>query len=102
MNKTDAKLIAETITFDQLSKMFDSAKAGVKDWEAVSAVNKGMTKGMAWNILFPGLSEDMRNRSLGIKNMIWEFGDFLDDDLKPKKKRKNKSFSKVAHQDPEF
>lgn len=102
MNRTDAKKISETITFEQLKEMFANAKEGIQDWEAVSAVNKSMTKGMAWNILFKGLDESMTHRALGVKNMIWEFGDYLSDDLKIKKKAKSKAKIKVHHQDPIF
>lgn len=101
MNRTDAKKIAETITFEQLSNMFERAKNGIVDWEEVSSVNKGMTKGMAWNILYRGLDKGMTHRSLGIKNMIWEFGDYLDPELKPKKKVKREAV-KAHHQDPVF
>jgi hypothetical protein len=31
--------------------MFDLAKNNIEDWSKVSIVNKGMTKGTAWNIL---------------------------------------------------
>lgn len=102
MNKTDAKLIAETITYDQLVTMFNNAKSGIKDWSAVSDVNKGITKGVSWNILHGGLSEDLRLRGLGVKNMIWEFGDYLEDGLKPVKKTKAKRVIKVHHEDPIF
>ena len=51
MNRNNAKKIAQTITNEQLKDMFDNAKIGVKDWTKVSCVNKGMTKGVSWNIL---------------------------------------------------
>ncbi len=102
MNKTNAKKIAETITFEQLSKMFDRAKLNIMNWEEVSAVNKGMTKGAAWNILYKSLLPRVMNSPMIIKNMIWEFGDYLDDDLKIKPKKKAKSDVKVFHQEPEF
>ena len=102
MNRTDAKKIAETITFEQLEKMFSNAKEKITDWEKVSTVNKQMTKGMAWNILFRGLDEAMTHRALGVKNMIWEFGDYLDDELKIKKKPKAKRNIEVHHQEPNF
>ena len=51
MNRPDAKKIAQYITNEQLQKMFDNAKVGIKDWTKVSIVNKGLTKGVAWNIL---------------------------------------------------
>ena len=51
MNRTDAKLIAEKITNEELAEMFANAKANITDWTKVSSVNKGMSKGAAWNIL---------------------------------------------------
>lgn len=102
MNRATAKKISETITFEQLKQMFLNAKENITDWEQVSCVNKLMTKGMAWNILYQGLSEDMRYRSTGIKNMIWEFGDHLDSELIPKKKKRVEFNVTVAHQEPIF
>lgn len=103
MNKTDAKRIAETITIDQLTTMFERAKAGITNWEQVSAVNPGMTKGTAWNILSAGLKSlsGPRIRALAITNMVWEFGDFLDDSLKPAKKKRAPA-PIPYHQQPNF
>lgn len=102
MNKTDAKLIAKTITYEQLVDMFNNAKERITDWTKVSSVNKGMTIGATWNILHGGLDERMVGRSLGIKNMIWEFGDYLPCELKSKKKTKKSSNIKIHHQEPKF
>ncbi|EIK96106.1 hypothetical protein PMM47T1_14140 [Pseudomonas sp. M47T1] len=103
MNKADAKRIAETITHAQLAEMFERAKKGITDWEKVSAVNPGMTKGTAWNILSAALnaSGGARVRQLAVTNMIWEFGDFLDDSLKPAKK-KRQSAPDPYHEQPNF
>ncbi|WP_434706870.1 hypothetical protein M1D68_16180 [Pseudomonas sp. R4-84] len=103
MNKADAKRIAETITIDQLETMFERAKTGITNWEQVSAVNPGMTKGTAWNILSAGLKSvgGPRTRALAITNMIWEFGDFLDDSLKPAKKKRQPAAAPY-HQQPNF
>lgn len=103
MNKADAKRIAETITNDQLAAMFERAKAEITDWEKVSAVNPGMTKGTAWNILSAALaaSGGARMRQLGVTNMIWEFGDFLDESLKPAKKKRQPA-PEPYHQQPNF
>lgn len=100
MNQSDARKIAETITNEQLQAMFDRAKAEIKDWEKVSAVNKGMTKGAAWNILAANFDVSKPWNVLAKKNMVWEFGDFLPDELKPKKKAR--SLPKVVHQNPIF
>tara|TARA_R110002096_G_scaffold56262_1_gene143837 strand:- start:281 stop:589 length:309 start_codon:yes stop_codon:yes gene_type:complete len=102
MNKTDAKKIAETITFSQLQEMFNNAKANITDWTVVSNVNKQMTKGTAWNILFKGLNPEITLHKLAIKNMIWEFGDHLPEELKIKKQTKEKSIVNLTHQEPRF
>lgn len=101
MNKNTAKSIAETITNEQLSQMFAAAKEGIKDWSKVSVVNKGMTKGVAWNILAKDFDLTKNYHILAKINMVREFGDFLPDELKPKKKE---SGTKKApfHQDPDF
>lgn len=102
MNRKDAKLIAETITYEQLEQMFESAKENITDWTQTSTVNQTMSKGMAWNILYPALSEDMKYRSTGIKNMIWEFGDYLSDELKPTKVTEKELRKYVYHEEPKF
>tara|TARA_B100000809_G_C15103966_1_gene518005 strand:+ start:820 stop:1128 length:309 start_codon:yes stop_codon:yes gene_type:complete len=102
MNRAHAKIIAETITYEQLVAMFDSAKVNVKDWKAVSAVNKGMTKGFSWNILKKGLTPNIMTQKLAIKNMIWEFGDHLPENLKIKNVCKKQGQLDVVHQDPVF
>ena len=103
MNKADAKRIAESITNEQLAAMFERAKAGINDWEKVSAVNPGMTKGTAWNILSAAFvaSGGTRQRQLAITNMVWEFGDFLDESLKPAKKTRQTAAAPY-HQQPNF
>jgi len=102
MNKTNAKKIAETITFEQLQKMFDNASLSIVNWKEVSAVNKGMTKGAVWNVFFKSLTPGIMNKKSSVKNMIWEFGDHLEFSLKIKPSKKTESDVKVFHQDPEF
>ena len=102
MNKSNAKKIAETITFVQLQEMFNSAKESITDWTAISAVNKQMTKGTAWNILLVGLKPEIMSHPMAIKNMIWEFGDYLPNNLKIQKKSNDKSTVIVTHQEPKF
>ena len=103
MNKTDAKKIAETITFSQLQEMFNNAKDNIIDWRAVSNVNNRMTKGYCWNILFPASrNKGIINQKSALKNMIWEFGDHLPEELKIKKQTKEKSTVSVEHQQPRF
>lgn len=102
MNKSNAKKIAETITFAQVQDMFDNAKENITDWSEVSAVNKGMTKGVAWNILKHGVKPEIVNQPLALKNMIWEFGDYLPEKLKIKNPSKKQTKLDVHHQEPIF
>jgi hypothetical protein len=101
MNRTDAKKIAETITNEELSEMFENAKANITDWTKVSNVNKGMSKGAAWNILASDFNIDMKYHNMARVNMVREFGEFLPNHLKPAKKTKTTSIN-VVHQEPRF
>jgi len=104
MNKTNAKEIAESITFEQLTTMFNNVKSNshIINWKEVSTVNKCMTKGAVWNILIKGLTPHVMNEPSALKNMIWEFGDYLEIALRIKPKEKIKSDIEVFHQDPSF
>lgn len=51
MNKKKAKIIAETISNENLQIMLNNTKDKIKDWTKISSVNKSLTKGTAWNIL---------------------------------------------------
>lgn len=101
MNRKDSKKIAETITNEQLKQMLDNAKENIKDWTVVSNVNKGITKGVSWNIL--GKDFDINKTYFHIvkTNMIREFGEYLPNDIKPTKKSKS-STKPPIHQDPIF
>jgi len=101
MNKSDARKIAEIITNEQLQQMFETAKTKIVDWTKVSNVNKGMTKGTSWNILAKNFDVKATHHILAKTNMIREFGEFLPEELKPKKKIKN-HHSNPIHQNPEF
>ncbi len=101
MNRSAARKIAETITNEQIQQMFENAKAQISDWTKVSNVNKGMTKGVAWNILARNFDVNAKHHILAKCNMVWEFGDYLPDNLKPKKKAKGTGKPPV-HQEPKF
>ena len=100
MNKTDARKIADTITNQQLSDMFEEASKNVRDWTKRSSVNKGMSLGTSWNVLALNFDISHKYHVLAKKNMIWEFGDFLPDELKIKKEKRN--LPKTHHQEPIF
>lgn len=101
MNRTDAKKISEKITNDQLQEMLNNAKISINDWTKVSICNKGMTKGTAWNILAKNFDVNLNHHNLAKINMIREFGEFLSEELKPKKRTK-KIYTNLIHQDPQF
>lgn len=100
MNRNDARKIAETITNKQLQQMLETAKAKITDWTKVSSVNKSFTKGVAWNILAKDFDVTYKYHILSKTNMIREFGEFLPDELKIKKVKRQ--FPTPTHQDPQF
>ena len=111
MNKSKAKKIAEVVTIEKLKGMFDSAKENITNWEEVSAVNKGMTKGTVWNILYDPFCGVVKkeglewclNHQIAVKNMIWEFGDFLNEDFLNQFRTKKKVFNVIPHhENPDF
>jgi hypothetical protein len=101
MNKREATIIAETITNQEIAEMFIAAKNNISDWDAVSSVNPGMSKGTAWNILAANFDINYKYNPIAIKNMVWEFGDYLPNRLKPIKTPKEK-IEVRAKQVPKF
>lgn len=102
MNKNSAKKIAETITNEQLLEMFDTAKSFISDWSKISTINKGMTKGTAWNILASDFNVKIYYNTIIKTNMIREFGEFLPKELKIEKKVKIVNYQLPVHQEPKF
>ena len=100
MNRKLARNIAETISNEQLGKMFNDAKVGIEDWTKVSSVNKGMTKGLAWNILAKNFDINKKYHILAKVNMVREFGDYLTSEFKPQKE--SKKVVNPIHQEPQF
>lgn len=100
MNRNYARKIAETITNEQILKMFETAKAKITDWTKVSNINKGMTKGVCWNILAKDFDITRTYHILAKTNMVREFGEFLPDEIKPKKKIRQSQ--PPIHQEPQF
>lgn len=100
MNRPHARKIAETITNEELKNMFETAKIKISDWTKVSNVNKSLTKGTSWNILAKDFDVTTEYHILAKTNMIREFGEFLPNDLKPKKKIVNNNTP--IHQEPKF
>lgn len=100
MNRSDAKRIAGTITNEQLKEMFDTAKSKITDWTKVATVNKGLTKGTAWNILAADFDVKAKHHIMAKTNMVREFGEFLPNSLKPKKQKRK--LIPPTHQDPKI
>lgn len=102
MNRSDARKIAEIITNEELQEMFNTAKSKITNWEEVSRVNRGMTKGVSWNILTRDFNVNKSYHILAKTNMVREFGQFLPDRLKPSIKKKEWSDKPPIHQEPIF
>lgn len=100
MNRNDSRKIAETITNEQLQNMLNYAKKNIKDWTKVSNVNKGLTKGTSWNILAKDFNINHSYHIIVKTNMIREFGEFLPEQLRIE--RKKKEFSIPFHQEPQL
>ena len=103
MNTTQARTIAETITNQQLTAMFEKAKNSITDWTRTAIVNKGMTKGTAWNILAADFDESKDYPTISKTNMVREFGDFLPWEMrKPRTEKKTFIKKQPVHQEPKF
>jgi hypothetical protein len=64
---------------------FKAAKVSIT-WDVPSVCNKGLSKGIAWNILASDFDVSKEYNSLAKTNMVREFSDFIPDYLKPKKR----------------
>lgn len=100
----EARELADKITQEELNQMFESAKFGIKDWTKVSRINKGMSKGALWNILYGALRETPVKLLSGLakRNMVFEFQEFLPKNLIPDNKIRNNTHIEIIHQDPIF
>lgn len=99
MNRNDARRIAQTISNEQIMEMFNKAKESIKDWTKISNCNKGVTKGVAWNILAKDFDIAINYHILAKTNMVREFGEFLPIEMKPKRV---KEMQTPTHQEPQF
>ena len=101
MNRADAKRIAEVVTREQLAAMFARAKVGIADWTQRCPVNPAVSIGWTWNLMWPLFKKGDRLGYPVIKNMVWAFGDYLDESLKPEKKTR-RTLPVPHHQAPVF
>lgn len=98
MNRNEARELAETTSEEDLKQMFLNAQSKISDWTEVSRVNRGMTKGTAFNILSKATGKP--THILGKTNMIWEFGEYLPNYQKKEKAKRLEV--KPVHQEPKF
>lgn len=101
MTKHEAMNLAERITNEQLLQMFKSAKDNINNWTEPSKVNKGLTKGAAWNVLAKDFNVNKDYIVIIKYNMIREFGKYLPDELKPTRAKRNIQ-GNPSHQEPNF
>lgn len=101
MTKAEVKLISENITNEELFNMLDNARKNISNWNVRSLVNKGMSKGVAWNVLGMKFNINQHYHIMAKRNMIREFGDYLPENLKIKKDKKKPS-SDFFHNEPDF
>jgi len=101
MTRKQIREIAEFITNEEIAEMLENAKNRITDWRETSIVNKGLTKGVQWNIFGKPFNIKREYHHLAKFNMVREFQKYLPEHLKYKKKDKLKTREPV-HQDPEF
>jgi len=101
MTRTEIKRTAENISNQEIYNMLKRAKESITDWTVISKCNKGMTKGVAWNILTKAFDIDADLHILHKMNLIREFGDFLSPEHKPARKSKVASVN-PTHQNPQL
>lgn len=99
MNRNEAKKIAETVSSEDLKKMFLNAQSSIKDWKQPS-INKGLSKGVVFNIFTKNGLITSDSHILAKTNAIREFGEFLPDYKKLVKEKKGNV--KCAHENPIF
>jgi len=95
MSSHEARKLAESISLEDLKAMFRNAAEKTTDWHTQSSVNRGMTKGTSFNLFTKGDFEKMPH-VLAVKNMIWEFGEFLPNYSKPQKAKKSRHCSRAS------
>ncbi len=100
MGRREAKELAEKVSLEDLIQMFYNAQNSIKDWTQVSIVNKGMTKGVAFNILSKNIESYEKIHVVARVNMLREFGEYLPNCEKKQKERKQ--YPAPTHQEPVF
>jgi hypothetical protein len=105
MNISYAKIVAKSITTEQLKRMVINAKDNITDWKKPSVVNLSATIGTSWNILTPWVFKEFLLNNIGhshMVNLIREFGEYLPEELKPIIHKSPDSEIELVHQEPIF
>lgn len=108
MNLSHAKILAETLTRQQIMDMLNNAQEQITDWTQPSKVNLSATIGTTWNILthelfFPSNVFYNEIATSHRVNLIREFGDYLPTELKIKTVQRDKETDvELVHQEPKF
>ena len=104
MNKRHAQKISDTIPDKPVFDMLIKAKAEITDWAVPSKANSGMSRGILWNMFTKELKAPHYNIiSPMIKyRLIHEFGEYLEEEWQPPRKKKNPTPVTITHQDPIF
>lgn len=100
MNNKFAKELSHKITNEQVADMLEKAKTGVKDWKKASMANKGLSRGVHWNMFCKDFKVENECSPILKYRMIQEYGEFLPNELQPSKKQKVQQ--KPTHFDPIF
>ena len=100
MNDKYARELSHEITNDEIYTMLEKAKVLIKDWRKASKANKGLSRGVHWNMFAKEF--DVKNECSHIfkYRLIQEYGEFLPDRLQPQKKERHQK--PPSHQDPIF
>lgn len=98
--KNYCRVLAETVTNQQIYDMLKRAKENVSNWEAPSRANKGISRGSNWNMFCKDFSVDGTYASILKYRMLEEFGEYLDEDLKPEPRKKREI--KTTHFPPDL
>lgn len=101
MNNRFAKELSHKITNIQIYDMLEKAKVGVKDWTKASKANKGLSRGVHWNVFCKDFKVENECSHILKYRMIQEYGEFLPLELQPPKKSKA-NYKPPTHFDPIF
>ena len=91
MNNKYAKELSHKITNEEIRTMLEKAKVLIKDWKKASRTNKGLSRGIHWNMF--AREFDLKKESSRIHKfrLIQEYGEFLPNELQPPKKKRHQN-----------